>query len=142
MSNERTNENHALFWYVIQGTCGFHLYFHWVSKLKHVLNLAIGFQTYELFMSFRSYVNHFGKYFTSELCNLLQYHENLRWFPFQSLKGDHNMDHQLWWQQDDLRATFRKNEWFSLFRLFPKCCEYIVFIGVLRSTHLLLEDSQ
>ena len=36
-------------------------------------------------------------------------------------------------------AIFRKDEWFSLF---PKCCEYIVFIGVLLSTHLLLEDSQ
>ena len=56
MSNEKTNENHALFWYVIQSTCGFHLCFHWVSKVKHVLNLAIfiSYQTYELFMSFTS----------------------------------------------------------------------------------------
>jgi len=30
--------NHALFWYVIQGTCGFHLCFHWIWKL---MNLAI-----------------------------------------------------------------------------------------------------
>ena len=37
-------------------------------------------------------------------------------------------------------AIFRKDEWFSLF---PKCCEYIVlFIRVLLSTYLLLEDSQ
>ena len=30
--------NHTLFWYVIQGTCGFHLCFHWIWKL---MNLAI-----------------------------------------------------------------------------------------------------
>ena len=41
MSNEKTDENHAWFWYVIQSTSGFHLCFHWVSKHMHVTNLAI-----------------------------------------------------------------------------------------------------
>ena len=41
MSNEKTDENHGWFWYVIQSTCGFHLCFHWVSKIMHVTNLAI-----------------------------------------------------------------------------------------------------
>ena len=51
MSNEKTDGNHAWFWYVIQNTCGFHLCFHWVSKL---MPFFIGYQTYELLMSFRS----------------------------------------------------------------------------------------
>ena len=40
----------------IQNRCGFHLGFHWVSKLVHVTNLAffIGYQTYELLMSLRN----------------------------------------------------------------------------------------
>ena len=41
MSDEKTDENNAWFCYVIQNTCGFHLRFHWVSKLMHVTNLAI-----------------------------------------------------------------------------------------------------
>ena len=45
-------------WYVIRKKCGFHLCFHWVSKLMHVTNLAIFFiyyHTYELLMSFRTW---------------------------------------------------------------------------------------
>ena len=57
MSNEKTDENHAWFRYMIQRTCGFHLCFHWVSKLTHVhvTNIAIfiGNQTYELLMILR-----------------------------------------------------------------------------------------
>ena len=47
------------FGYDIQNTCGFHLGFHWVSKLMHVTNLAIfiGYQTYELLMSLRSNIS-------------------------------------------------------------------------------------
>ena len=39
----------------IQNMCGFHLGYHWVSKLMHVMNLAIfiGYQMYELLMSLR-----------------------------------------------------------------------------------------
>ena len=36
-------------------------------------------------------------------------------------------------------AIFRKDEWFSPFL---ECCEYMVFIGVLLSAHLLLKNSQ
>ena len=32
--------------YDIQTTCGFHLGFHWVSKLVHVMNLAIKLMNY------------------------------------------------------------------------------------------------
>ena len=41
---------------ISKNTCGFHLGFHWVSKLMHVTNLAIfiGYQTYELLMSLRN----------------------------------------------------------------------------------------
>ena len=41
----------------ISKTCGFHLGFHWVSKLMHVTNLLtnfIGYQMYELLMSLRT----------------------------------------------------------------------------------------
>ena len=41
ISNEESDENHEWFKYVIQDTCGFHLGFHWISKLKHVTNSAI-----------------------------------------------------------------------------------------------------
>ena len=56
MSSEKTDENHAWFWNVIQSTCGFQLSFHWVPKLMHVTNLVIfiGYQAYELFTSLRS----------------------------------------------------------------------------------------
>ena len=59
MSNEKTDENHAWFWYVIQCTCGFHLCFHRVSKLMHVTNLAIFYwlSAYELLMSLRRLVD-------------------------------------------------------------------------------------
>ena len=56
MSNEESDENNVWFGYDIQNTCGFHLGFHWVSRLMHVTNLAIfiGYQTYELLMSLRN----------------------------------------------------------------------------------------
>ena len=41
ISNEESDENNVWFGYDIQNTCGFHLGFHWVSKLMHVTNLAI-----------------------------------------------------------------------------------------------------
>ena len=40
-SNDESDENNMWFGYDIQNTCGFHLGFHWVSKLMHVTNLAI-----------------------------------------------------------------------------------------------------
>ena len=48
ISNKESDENNVWFGYDIQNTCGFHLGFHWVSKLKHVTNLAIliGYQTW------------------------------------------------------------------------------------------------
>lgn len=42
---------------------GFHLCFYWASKLMHVTNLAIffiGYQTYELLMSFRRAVHYYN----------------------------------------------------------------------------------
>ena len=42
---------------------GFHLCFYWASKLMHVTNLAIffiGYQTYELLMSFRRAVHDYN----------------------------------------------------------------------------------
>ena len=44
MSNEKTDENQVWFWYVIQNTCGFHLCFHWVSKLMHVIRVVKSIQ--------------------------------------------------------------------------------------------------
>ena len=41
ISNEESDENNVWFGYDIQNTSGFHLGFHWVSKLMHVTNLAI-----------------------------------------------------------------------------------------------------
>ena len=41
ISNEESDEKNVWFGYDIQNTCGFHLGFHWVSKLMHVTNLAI-----------------------------------------------------------------------------------------------------
>ena len=41
ISNEESDENKVWFRYDIQNMCGFHLGFHWVSKLMHVTNLAI-----------------------------------------------------------------------------------------------------
>ena len=41
ISNEESDENNVWFRYDLQNTCGFHLGFHWVSKLMHVTNLAI-----------------------------------------------------------------------------------------------------
>ena len=40
-------------WYDIQNTCGFHLGFHWVSKLMHVTNLSVSDRLliHELLMS-------------------------------------------------------------------------------------------
>ena len=40
ISNEESDENNVWFGYDIQNMCGFHLGFHWVSKLMHVTNLA------------------------------------------------------------------------------------------------------
>ena len=40
ISNEESDESNVWFGYDIQNTCGFHLGFHWVSKLMHVTNLA------------------------------------------------------------------------------------------------------
>ena len=52
----RRHENNEWFWYVIQSTCGFHLCFHWISKLLHVTKLAIFYwlSTYDLLMSLRT----------------------------------------------------------------------------------------
>ena len=41
ISNEESDEKNVWFRYDLQNTCGFHLGFHWVSKLMHVTNLAI-----------------------------------------------------------------------------------------------------
>ena len=41
ISNEESHENNVWFGYDIQNTCGFHLGFHWVSKVMHVTNLSI-----------------------------------------------------------------------------------------------------
>ena len=41
ISNEESDEKNVWFGYDIQNTCGFHLGFHWVSKLMHVTNSAI-----------------------------------------------------------------------------------------------------
>ena len=55
MSNEKTDKNHAWFWYVIQNTYGCHICFHWALILMRVTNLAISYWlwTYELLMYFR-----------------------------------------------------------------------------------------
>ena len=56
ISNEDSDENNVWFGYDIQNKCGFHLGFHWVSKLMHVTNLAIFYwlsKPYELLMSLR-----------------------------------------------------------------------------------------
>ena len=58
MSNEKTDENHAWFWYVVQSTCDFHLCFHWVSELMHVTNLAIFYSLSNLWI-----INEFENYF-------------------------------------------------------------------------------
>ena len=62
MSNEKTDEKHVWFWNVIQSTCGFHLCFHWVSKLMHVTNLAIFYWLSNLWI-IDEFENFIWKYF-------------------------------------------------------------------------------
>ena len=40
ISNEESDENNEWFGYDIQNKCGFHLGFHWSSKVMHAMNLS------------------------------------------------------------------------------------------------------
>ena len=67
ISNEESDENNVWFGYDIQNTCGFHLGFHWVSKLMHVTNLAIFYWLSNVWI-----INEFEKHI---------------WMAFQSKEG-------------------------------------------------------
>ena len=54
MSNEKTDENHALFSYVIQRTCGFHVFSLGIkTHASHELSHFYWLSNFELLMSFR-----------------------------------------------------------------------------------------
>ena len=67
ISNEESDENNVWFGYDIQNTCGFHLGFHWVSKLMHVTNLAIFYWLSNVWI-----INEFEKVLYSEWNNAWQ----------------------------------------------------------------------
>ena len=63
ISNEESDENNVWFGYDSQNTCGFHLGFHWVSKLMHVTNLAIFYWLSNVWI-----INEFEKYIYNSWC--------------------------------------------------------------------------
>ena len=94
-----------------------------------------------IWVSSRSYANHFGK-FDFRILQLFAIPWKCSVDNLTGLLFSREMVITTWVISYDgnmmIYAIFRKDEWFSLF---PKFCEYIVFIGVLLSTHLLLKDS-